>query len=411
MILFKWRKEYMLFCFITVIISCNFPQRPPDKEHITFNIKGINFGGIPDLDTDDINRINPVNMFEFKISNLFINNTFTLSERVWYNSETNSIDLFSKDQLDTNYTYKINTEHSRVRSSETEDAYIFNLYDFSTARLFIQDSSYFDTNLYDFNFHDGNPLVLRTNASHNIVLNYSLFGKTSFQGTFQFDREDGVIGYYDRNAPMLFNYNAEWVNVLNNNYYDYINHMVNIIVMGEGYTDRSGLPDFRHIANLFIEEIYNSISWRHLININAFRMDTVSLTNNNSVSGNPFGIIGIISNGLPNPFGDSNRIRKILQTSFVGGPIIINSNGTTNIDVIIILLESNLPSYRTDASTSFLKRFNPNYTKDPATLTTHEIDALKDVHIIVMPYNRQFDFAEPSITSHLEEIFPELYDD
>ena len=413
-------KNFKLILIFTIMATlhtgCEFfrPQpQPPSNEHVTFTIRDVIIGGKEGFVLKDYNNASLINMFEFGLgvetANPFYPYKFILSEGVKLNSAGTGMQLIARDQLDNNdYTYKIDKTNKDIKSDTFDnngtnvDVYSFDLYDFYITRLFIQDSTPLSpSDIYKFNsrFYDDNgelkKLVLKTSTRNDIVLSYSINGESLYNGVADFT-QIGNSTYYNINTPKrLFNYNAAWENI--SRYYPSygnIDSMINIIFIADGFTE--GIPLYQYQTDVnydLLNELKAAIPSGKLDNTNIIRMDTLSL---NEIG---YDIIGV-SYGAR--FGDSLRIKKIINTSFIGGPAIkIDDNNFTNIDLIIIVKAGySATSYRTDETSAYLKKKINNPDDE---------GAFRPVHIIVMNNDRYKIPYKYYLSAHLEEVLPEIY--
>ncbi|MCL2441957.1 MAG: hypothetical protein FWD13_00640 [Treponema sp.] len=397
---------------------------PLVSDHITFKIKDVVIGGTNIFNpTNDPNLFNHINMFEFRIggltSNPFSPHQFILSEGVQYNNNLRRLELSRRDQLDKYYTYKVNKniagvseENIEINGRLIENILSFNLYNHYQTRFFIKTDDFFDrniytfnaTNIYPYNLDDGavKQLILRTNTYNDIVLTYNLSNYPSVLCEVDFSLDNyGISWNYQTN--MAFNFNAEFKEILHYRplFHNYnVNEMTNILFLADGFHnnffDFGEIREYIQDVDKLIIELRNSGLRSDLNNVNIIRMDSVSIDKNR-------GIIGVNTNVSSNdvrfkPFGNSDNIIKLLQTSFIGSPLFLNyrnNNYYTNIDLIIII------SY---AGTNYSYQSNNTST----FLINNTQDRNKDVPMVVMPYNK----LRNTISIHLKELLPDLfYDD
>ncbi|WP_461255827.1 hypothetical protein [Treponema sp. R80B11-R83G3] len=387
--------------------GCTAPPFTPSKEYITFNIKDVIIGGTNNFILKDGFDTSLINMFEFKITEIFYPYEFILSEGLNLNVIKNTLEFASRSQLDTDYTYKVNLnkvkEDTHEINGETKSVYAFNLYDYSFTRLFIKDERFFGQEVYKFNYHESaeipgdnafKTLTLKTNTRNDIVLKYDLYGSAYYNGIIDFKFFNEQTFYENRYLSMLFNYNAEWDNLSKNtkNYSNFTNKSINILFIADGYSSSSVSLFISDVRDNLMMEIQNSNIKTNWDEINILALQTISLEDKY----NSYNICGI---NYANPYGDIEQIKKIIQTSFFGSPIYINdSNGltNTNIDVIIIVSTEIGSSYMTTDSTyPFIK---------------NKEDVKQQVHIICISAYRYLPHGK-SLTEHLKSALHGLYND
>jgi hypothetical protein len=399
-------KKYFNIIFYFVFFSlyftaCSGGLKPtPPKDYVTFNIKDVIIGGTNEFILENNEKASKINMFEFKVTRIFDSYEFILSEGLILRN--NSLKFASKNQLEKDYTYKVNLdlvkEVTHEIDGEKRKVYAFDLYNYSTTRLFIKDGSPFEDINYIYRFNYNQPaerpdgyttLTLKTNTYNEIVLKYDLYTSSSGNGINDFKFSGEQVFIENSKPSILFNYNAEWNNLSkgNNNYSNFNGNKINIVFMADGYSDRwlpSVLFDFHDdVRDNLMKEIKESNIKTKWDDINILALQTVSLDDKYNICG--------INN--TNPYGDIDRIKKAIQTSFFGSPISIrDSDGETNVDVVIIVSTKVGTSYMTTDSSCLSKKGRKN----------------KLVHIIFYPQSRYYSVGK-SLTEHLKSALPEIY--
>ncbi len=386
---------YFFISIAMIFIGCYKPlPLPPSNEFVTFQITGVNIG----INTGKVFG-DSINMFEFSIgksvSNPFEPDTFILSEGVVYNN--NKLILSTSNGINKYFTYKIDKNLRGINADTLNvndniiDIYTFDLYDFYESRFFIKEGQY-SYDIYRSARHlspsfgeDGHhkKLLLRTNTSNDISLTYNLGINSIYDTEVDLSLDDYVYRPYGRGKSRLINYNAEWANISNYWPHQYTDDMINIVFMAESFTETNVRMRFESDVGNLRREVDNSVLPEYREKINYIRLNTVSLDEANS-------IIGI---RYRHEFGEITRIKDIINTSFIGSPIRMNTTtGETNIDLIVIVNNPGpIESYTTNETTVFLK------------------NGSKDVHVIVMPYERYWLPSEYSLTSQLKILMPELF--
>jgi hypothetical protein len=340
---------FLFFAIISsfIIISCTPPTPQPPANWISFKIKGVNISDASDyllLGSDP-----EINLFKFSIGSysetkkIFDPYIFALSHPVSYNSKK-----FSLSGLDTNkeYSYIVNRDAvSIIENDETtnKSIYRFNLYDFCYTKFIKKDGNW-ERNIYD--IYPGLPysnnkeaFILSSGTHNELKLTYNIRGYSAYNVEVLFDNEKVTIN--DLHSGLkAFNYGAEWrelVHGYNGNTPD-PDSMLNIVIMGDYYLNNEMLLYMSQVndmvQNLWKNKFFSYNGHKEKINI--FCLNTVSLPLNQTGT-QTLGIIGVTNN---TPFGDTDRIKRIIETSFTGSDVNLD-----NIDAIVVLLKNGTRNY------------------------------------------------------------------
>jgi hypothetical protein len=337
----------MLIGTILALTCCGPPIPPTLKDYVSFKIAGINIVA-GEGNNSFSNLRSPVNLFVFTLPEFTLGpfrDDFILSEVI----RTTSNKLYL-DELDTKkvYTYEV-----IAKDRDGQILSVINLYDYY-GTFFINKTGnvedrivLFGTNMPLSN-QSHSPVIsnrydlsIRTGTTSELTLNYDFKNHSVFQVYVEFNVNDEVehIVYP---GEKLFNYNAEWKDM--KRYYNYdkddYEKKLNIVFMADGY---SGLKIFDY--ERYVEKLVNDLRDNRFFNenwdnINIIRMDTLSLEKTENYI---YPIIGTTNNFAyqrTNILGDRDRIRKLIQTSFVGGPFYIKNEAdkpVSNIDVIVVV--------------------------------------------------------------------------
>jgi hypothetical protein len=312
------------------------PPNPPDS-WVKFSIISVNIQDKFLNYFKPYSTINP-NLFEVTladvIKNPFAPNEFRITHPISYNQDDQTIRLEGLDK-DIYYTYRVNRDTENVVADDKdENVLLINLYDFYqtvfyelSGNLKIPLLSFSSNDPYYINPNNYKELIIRTNTSNDLTLKYDIQGNSVAE--IVFDINKNIIELPHNTPNKAFNYFAEWIELLHfNNSNTNVDNMLNIIIMGDGF-----LKDDMNLYEIYANDLTNSLNENnffksHLDKINIYRLNTISNNKN---------IIGV--DYYSAPFGDFDRIRKIISTSFAGGPLYLNSK-ESNIDAIVIVTKS-----------------------------------------------------------------------
>jgi len=353
----KTESVYISIIFGLLIISCSPPPPTPLDTHIKFRIAGVNFSTSEEFGLHNI-YFKPVNLFEFALAdpsaNPFRPYTFSLHEIVNINSSTYKATLPNLDK-EKYYNYMVNKTNGIREDENNKNIMAFNLYDFYQTRFMYKEGN---TVVYSLQMASNdspstNPnnvknLNLKTGTTNDLTLFYSFKGKTTRDIDIVFNNANEVE-FIDRIGEKSFNYNVQWEEIIRENPIN-AERKLNIIVMADGYYNDLDLIQYRKIVEDMKNELFqNNFFIKHQNDINIFRLDTISLEGNSNKSTADYNIIGI--NSYVSPMGNEERIIRVIQTSFAGGPLNISNyttpraNRTTNIDAIVVISKSTNNAY------------------------------------------------------------------
>jgi hypothetical protein len=360
---------FLIGIYMLITSGCRQISLPP-KDYVKFRIADVIVTAKPNNTPNASNSYNQyekgINLFEFSIGYSknypFKPHTFVLSEPVEYNEKSNKLELPLLDK-ERYYVYAVDktwdglTEETVQHDDEQFTVYSFDLYKYSVTR-FINKTGKDINRIHDFggaenfSYIDGYPehnnILSKTSTSNDIVLNYNFNQTTVFPVTIEFTgKSEYKFGYANMSTTsVLHNFNAEWEYLTWP--YDFEKdadgNSFNIVFMAEAYTEKNIRYFKSYIYNNLLPPMENDDILRKQWNItNVFKMDTLSFENEPNRINHDNNILRVF-NYPGSQYGDFNRIRKIIQTSFVGGPLYIKSevknneiNYITNIDVIIIV--------------------------------------------------------------------------
>jgi hypothetical protein len=277
-------------------------------------------------------------MFEYRLDsntgNPFTSGEFAIREVINFDRPSNSVTLPNLDRS-TYYRYTVQRNPSFVQIEE-DGTLVIDLYDFYITRFLrrVEHATIPEREIFSSPRTNRSSAThtLRTRTANDLTLTYN-FQSSSFL--------DIDIAFEVGSAPIVnwnmgvkggaLNFDAEWEEVVHRRHDPDFNNALNIVIMADGF-NRMEMHLYRQTVNSMVNALFNNNFFReHRDRINIVRMDTVSLSDGR----NRRNIIGVEGGA---PFGDSERIRRVIQTNFLGNsnPLYIRGNNT-NIDAIVIV--------------------------------------------------------------------------
>jgi hypothetical protein len=339
--MFDKRTYILVIVFVSFILfSCSYRSPSPPEDFVQFRIAGVN---ITDKDGNyfSAHKSTEINMFEFilayssnKEDNPFYPDIFMLRHPLKFDNNTKRIALVDL-VTDKDYCYMINKDARNIKPDENNpNLKVFNLYDFYQTR-FLKREGNFEYPLEEIgsmysNQYNQNRLDIKTGHSSDLILSYKFQGVSVADIEVEF-KSNNQTPFITPIGTKILNYAAQWNEIahFNSNNDKSVDNMLNIVVMADKYL-KDDLAHYQGVVTNMVSELKNNNFFRaHWDNINIFRLDTISLQVHD--------IIGVNNSAL---LGDNDRIKKIINASFVGSPILLD-----NIDAIVIVVKNSPFNY------------------------------------------------------------------